>query len=149
MRVAHTLVLSGWTTLLLAASASSVAGTAADASPYATECGGCHVAYPAKSLSRSDWSRVLGSLGRHYGVDASLDAGPLEAVALQLGARPAASGTAAALPRITAQPWFREEHREVDAWFRSRSVGSAANCSACHTGAERGDFDEHSIRMPR
>jgi mono/diheme cytochrome c family protein len=27
-------------------------------------------------------------------------------------------------------------------------VKSAANCAACHTGAERGNFDDDNIRLP-
>jgi mono/diheme cytochrome c family protein len=54
------------------------------------------------------------------------------------------------LPRITRSNWFVHEHDEIPAaTFKSPAVRSAANCSACHTGADRGDFDEHSIRMPQ
>jgi hypothetical protein len=119
--------------------------------PYATECGGCHVAFPAKFLPRSDWQLVLGDLERHYGVDASLDADTLEAVARHLGVsgqRPPGKAVAT-LPRITTQPWFRREHRELPAAaFRSRDVKGAADCSACHLRAERGDFEEESLRVP-
>lgn len=138
-------------TLFLAltlASTSNVA-TASDVAVYAAECGGCHVAYPTSLLQRADWSRVVGSLDRHYGVDASLDADTLQAIIRHTGASPAAATTNAALPRITTQPWFRKEHDELGAsTFQSASVRSAANCSACHLDAERGEFDEHSIRTP-
>lgn len=119
--------------------------------PYADECGSCHVAYPARLLSVTQWSRVLADLERHYGVDATMAEGTRRVVARQLGvtglAAPAAIAT---LPRITAQPWFLEEHDEVGtATFRSSAVRSAANCTACHAGAARGDFDEDSVRIPR
>jgi mono/diheme cytochrome c family protein len=122
------------------------------ATVFATECGGCHVAYPGQLMQPADWSRVLGSLDHHYGVDASLDPQALAAVASHLGAQvsPAPRGPVATpLPRITTSGWFRKEHGEVPsrAWS-SPSVRSAANCSACHTGAGRGNFDEHSVRIP-
>jgi mono/diheme cytochrome c family protein len=119
--------------------------------PYAAECGSCHVAYSNRMLAPAEWSRVLGDLEHHYGVDASLDAPTLQAVARGLGvATPAAPDPKLALTRITTQRWFREEHDEVGAaTFRSPAVRSAANCAACHAGAERGDYEEDHVRIPR
>ena len=122
------------------------------ATTYQAECGSCHTAYPARFLKPADWSRVLATLDAHYGTDATLDAVALDAVARHLGARtPSAHApSATALPRITRSPWFVEEHDEIPAaTFRSPAVHSAANCSACHAGADRGDFDEHSVRIPK
>ena len=119
---------------------------------YAEECGACHTAYPARLLRPADWAVVLATLDRHFGVDASLDATTRAAVARQLGvdAAVASAATTKAAPRITQQGWFREEHDEISAQlFRSPAVRSAANCSACHAGADRGQFDEHSVRIPR
>lgn len=128
---------------------------AANSSPAAVfveECGACHVAYPGNLMKPADWSQVLGRLDRHYGVDASLDPQALAAVASHLrAAMPVSSAgeQASPLPRITTYRWFREEHDDVSsrAWS-SPAVRSASNCSACHPGAERGRFDEHSIRVP-
>ena len=125
---------------------------AAKSDAYAEECGACHTAYPARLLPRADWAVVLATLDRHFGVDASLDATTRAAVAQQLGVDPAAASVATtkATPRITQQGWFHEEHDEISAQlFRSPSVRSAANCNACHAGADRGQFDEHSVRIPR
>lgn len=119
---------------------------------YAEECGSCHAAYPARLLRSADWAVVLATLERHYGVDAALDAAALASVATQLGVdNPIASAsTTKAAPRITQQGWFREEHDEISSQlFRSPAVRSAANCAACHANAERGEFDEHSVRIPR
>ena len=128
------------------------AAASSPAAVFTEECGACHVAYPGKLMPAADWSKVLGSLDRHYGVDASLDPQVLAAVAGHLGSKP--SGTKAgdssqALPRITTSSWFRKEHDEVSAkTWSSPAVKSAANCSACHPGAGRGDFNEHSVRIP-
>lgn len=52
--------------------------------------------------------------------------------------------------RITETRWFMKEHDEISAavWKRE-SVGSPANCGACHKGAEQGQFDEHQVRVPK
>ncbi len=125
---------------------------AAEPIAYAEECGACHMAYPARLLRPAAWAVVLATLDRHFGVDASLDATTRAAVARQLGVDPAiaSAATTTAAPRITQQGWFREEHDEISAQlFRSPAVRSAANCTACHAGAERDQFDEHSVRIPR
>ena len=128
------------------------AATSSPAAVFAEECGVCHVAYSGNLMQPADWSKVLGSLDRHYGVDASLDPQVLAVVASHLRARPPATKAgdkSQALPRITTSSWFRKEHDEVSAKaWSSPAVKSAANCSACHPGADRGEFDEHAIRIP-
>lgn len=91
-------------------------------------------------------------LPHHFGTDASLDAAQVEQIGTWLvqNADRRHAGAAAPQDRITLTRWFVREHREVPraAWKRA-SVGSASNCAACHAGANQGDFDEHSIRIPR
>lgn len=140
-------------TLSLAATITHAAGsTPPGATTYQAECGSCHTAYPSRFLKPADWGRVLATLDGHYGTDATLDAAALDAIARHLGAsaQSARATSATTLPRITRNPWFLEEHDEIPAAkFKSPAVSSAANCSACHTGAERGDFDERSVRIPK
>jgi nitrate/TMAO reductase-like tetraheme cytochrome c subunit len=52
--------------------------------------------------------------------------------------------------RITETRWFVKKHDEVPraTWSR-KSVGSAANCAACHRQAEQGVFDDDSVRIPK
>jgi hypothetical protein len=120
---------------------------------YQQECGACHTAYPSRFLPAASWQRLLGNLGHHFGTDASLDAAATQRLSGWLAAHAGGSGRrgAEAPPgdRITRSAWFIGEHREIDAtvWKRS-AVKSAANCAACHTGAEKGNFDEHQIRIP-
>ncbi len=53
-------------------------------------------------------------------------------------------------PRISTTAWFVRKHDEVRAEvWRRPSVGSPANCLACHSGAEKGDFDEDRVKIPR
>ena len=69
--------------------------------------------------------------------------------ALPLAAR-AATSSAPPEDRISRSAWFRREHREVSAaTWALPAVKSAANCGACHTQADQGDFSERHIRLPR
>jgi hypothetical protein len=105
----------------------------------------------------------MGNLAEHFGDNAEVDAQTnahllalLEAHAAdsgysRLGAkvmRRARSGEAPL--RITETAWFVGKHDEVPAatWKRA-AVGSPANCAACHREADRGIFDEHSVRIPK
>lgn len=118
---------------------------------YRSECGSCHLAYPPQLLSAHSWSRVMAGLSRHFGSDASLDPATAATIGAYLRAHAGSArkfGTAA--DRISATPWFAREHEEVPAAFwNSPAVRSAANCAACHGGAERGDYSERTVRLPR
>ena len=52
--------------------------------------------------------------------------------------------------RIEETAYFNLHHTDVGAevWQR-KSVGSKANCKACHPGAEKDNFDEKEISIPR
>lgn len=118
---------------------------------YLEECGGCHVPYPASGLPAASWDALMGGLDRHFGSDASLapqDAGTIRRWLRTNAGRGAANRTEPL--RITRTAWFLHEHDEISvATWRSPAVKSAANCAACHRGAERGDFSEHDVRIPR
>lgn len=127
----------------------AAAGRMDDHAVLQAECGSCHVAYPADTLTRAAWGQVLGRLDRHYGVDASLDEASLAAIARAIGTAPD-TRAAASLPRITTTAWFREEHDEVNAAvWRRPAVKSASNCDACHPRAARGEFEDDEVRIPR
>jgi hypothetical protein len=120
---------------------------------WQAECAGCHIAYPPQLLPAQAWRRMMLQLDRHYGTDASLEA----SVAAEIGAyleRHSGSGKRArGVPeslRITETAWFVREHDEVPrAAWSNPAVKRAANCAACHTAAEQGDFHERNIRIPR
>ena len=158
--------------LLFAALASIATGALADSSRFAAddprwraECGGCHAAFPPALLTAPAWRQVMGALDRHYGTDASLDAATAREIASFLernagdarrGAPPAAVKVATGvqapqpLPRLADSPWFAREHRKIPAsTIARRDVGSLANCGACHPAADRGDFSERAVRVPR
>jgi len=120
---------------------------------YKQECAACHVAFPPGMLPSDSWRRLLINLPRHYGTDASLDATTVNELATWLSANAGTYKRVRGTPpedRITKSAWFIRKHDEVPAavWQRP-AVKSAANCIACHTQAAQGDFNEHSVSIPR
>ena len=127
------------------------------------ECASCHLAYSPALLPRASWQRLMGSLDRHFGENASLDPASQADILRFLEANAADAGTSQigrrvmqrmgakdAPMRITETRWFVGKHDEVPraTWLR-KSVGSAANCAACHSKAEQGMFDDDSVRIPK
>ena len=120
---------------------------------YQQECAACHIAYPPGMLPAASWQRLMGNLQNHYGTDASLDAATVKQLSVWLNTHAGTYKRVSAPPpddRITRSAWFIREHDEVQAatWKRP-AVKSAANCVACHTQADQGDFRERNIRIPR
>lgn len=120
---------------------------------YQQECAACHTAYPPSMLPAASWQRVMNNLPRHYGTDASLDPATVKQITTWLGANAGSYERAREQPpenRITRSAWFIREHDEVSAaTWKLPAVKSAANCAACHTRSEQGDFNEHNVRIPR
>ncbi len=123
---------------------------------YQQECASCHLAYPPGLLPAASWQRLMGTLPRHFGTDASVDATTQKQLtgwlAANAGTDRKVTRDPAAPPedRITRSTWFVHEHDEVAAatWARP-AIQSAANCAACHTRADQGEFRERDIRIPR
>ena len=119
---------------------------------WQAECGSCHVAYPPRLLPAQSWRTIMKSLDRHFGVDASVDTGATADIGAFLEANARREGSKRSDPaalRITETGWFRHEHSGIAAsmWKRA-DVRSAANCGACHRGADNGDFSERNVRLP-
>ena len=105
----------------------------------------------------------MAGLDKHFGENASLDAATRDEInrflALnsadkldnRLAKRINQSIPANAAPlRISETRYFTAKHDEVSAsTFKRKSIGSAANCVACHKAAEKGDFSESQIKIPR
>jgi mono/diheme cytochrome c family protein len=120
---------------------------------YQQECAACHIAYPPGMLPAASWQKLMATLPRHYGSDASLDAASVKELSGWLSANAGTYKRVSEAPpenRITRSAWFVRKHDEVptSAWKRA-AVKSASNCSACHTQAAQGDFNEHNVRIPR
>ncbi len=120
---------------------------------YAQECASCHIAYPAGMLPASSWERLMSNLPKHFGVDASLEPAQLKQLTPWLVSHAGTMRRVADNPpqdRISQSAWFVRKHHEVpaDTWKRA-SIKSASNCAACHRGADKGDFDEDNVRVPK
>lgn len=130
---------------------------------WKAECASCHTLYHPGLLPERSWRKMMSGLDKHFGENASLDPATSKEItdflvkysADQSGdrrsSRIARSIPASAAPlRITETAWFKGEHDEVSpsVWKRPK-IGSPSNCSACHAGAEKGDFSEHRVRIPR
>ncbi|WP_310447895.1 diheme cytochrome c [Thiobacillus sp.] len=127
------------------------------------ECASCHIAYAPAFLPKASWRRVIGGLDQHFGENASLDPVTQADILRFLESNAADSGTSQmgnrvmrdigpkdAPLRVTETRWFVRKHDEVSraVWSR-KSVGSAANCAACHRQAEQGVFDEDTVNIPK
>ena len=118
---------------------------------YTTECAACHTAYPPGMLPARSWTRIMTGLNKHYGTDASLDAATVKQLSTWLQTHAGTHERVRETPpedRLTRSEWFLREHRKLDPSVWSHmSIKSAANCAACHTGADRGEYDDN-LRFP-
>ena len=120
---------------------------------YIQECASCHLAFPPGLLPAASWRRIMDKLARHYGTDASIDPPLTRKLLGWLETHAGTSKRTREQPpedRITRAAWFLREHDQVPpSTWQLPGVKSPANCSACHTQAEQGDFSERHIRLPR
>ena len=150
---------TSWVVVSLVASHAAFAGddrrapATAVLPTYKQECGACHVVFPPGMLPLDSWRRLLSNLPHHYGTDASLDPATVNELAAWLSANAGTYKRVAEVPpedRITRSAWFIRKHDEVPgAVWKRPAVKSATNCAACHTLADQGDFNEHTVRIPR
>ncbi len=157
-------ILLGW--ILVAPFATAHAqqpGARAPEQVWRAECASCHIAYPPGYLPERSWRRLVSGLDKHFGQDASLDEAALKTITQYLAGNSAERSSerraarflqsipASVTPlRITDTAYFKRKHDEVpaDAWKRQK-VGSPSNCIACHSTADKGDFSERNVRIPR
>lgn len=130
---------------------------------WAAECASCHMLYHPGLLPEKSWNKMMGGLDKHFGENASLDAATQTEITRFLALNSAdksdnrrssrinqSIATNAAPLRITETRYFTAKHDEVSAaTFKRKSIGSASNCVACHKGAEKGDFSESQVKIPR
>jgi hypothetical protein len=120
---------------------------------YQQECAACHIAFVPGMLPATSWTRMMGSLDKHYGTDASLDEASVREISGWLQGHAGTYKRVREEPpqdRITMSAWFVRKHRRLDApVWKHASVKSAANCAACHTGADKGQYDDDSgLKFP-
>lgn len=119
------------------------------------ECGACHLAFQPQMLPKRSWEKIMTGLSDHFGEDASLDETSAKHIKTYLVDNAADGGWLNGkflrgvkdnmTPlRITKMPyWVREHNEEVPnkVWSFPK-VKSKANCKACHSRAERGNYDD-------
>jgi cytochrome c553 len=119
---------------------------------WAKECSACHIAYAPGLLPAASWRKLMSGLDKHFETDASLTVPENLDVTAFLVANASNRWTGASAPlRITETQWFKRRHSTEEvapAVWKRASVKSAANCKACHAGADKADFNERSIKIP-
>ena len=118
------------------------------------ECSACHMVYQPEMLPARSWESLITGLSDHFGESAALDATVADDIKAYLVANAAdAPGVKSRWTkgiaktdtplRISETPRFIRAHGEVNpAAFKRKDIGSAANCAACHTGADKGLYTE-------
>jgi hypothetical protein len=104
-------------------------------------------------LPAASWRRLMGGLDRHYGSDATIEPVSRQQIEAWLLRHAGGYRRGSDVPppddRITRAEWFVRKHRGVEAaTWRLPSVKTAANCAACHPGADRGQYDDDHLRLP-
>ncbi len=132
-----------------------------DNSTYAEKCGACHFAYLPELLPSGSWQEILSRLDNHNGAKVAIDAEPKGVISRYLEANAAEKSRARRAKkivrslkgqtptRITEVPYIHRKHDDISAEvFQRQSIGSFSNCSACHTTAEQGIFDDDNVKIP-
>lgn len=133
-----------------------------DNAAYKDACGACHFSYQAELLPSGSWEKILAGLEDHFGEAVEVDPESKKTIAAYLTANAAEHSSAKRAVkivrslgnqtplRITEIPYIQEKHHDVSAdVLKRKSIGSLSNCSACHTTAEKGIYDDDNVVIPK
>lgn len=128
---------------------------------YKENCGACHFVYQPDLLPSGSWNAILNGLENHFGEAITIDPNSLKNIFEYLTANAAdLSSTEHAKKimkslgnqtplRVTETSYIQKEHREISKNILNRkAIGSLSNCSACHTNAEKGIYDDDNVTIP-
>ena len=128
------------------------------ASTYKKVCGQCHMPYPPEFLPSGSWEKLLGSTEKHFGGTLEIDHKTKGMIAPYLKENSAESSKSRISQkimqsldgitplRLTEVPYILKKHRKISSdVFQKRSIGSFANCKACHPSADKWIFDKKVI----
>jgi hypothetical protein len=131
-------------------------------STYEAGCGECHFIYQPELLPSASWMKILDQLDDHFGEEIDLDPDSIKVISEYLKSNGAENSSAKRavkimrsigthVPlRITAIPYIREKHHELNPdILKRKSIGSLSNCIACHPAAEKGIYEEDSVKIPQ
>jgi hypothetical protein len=129
---------------------------------YKETCGECHFAYQPELLPSASWLKILNQLDDHFGEEIEVVPDTIKNISDYLKTNGAENSSAKRsvkimrslgnqVPmRITDIPYIREKHHELNpAVFKRESIGSLANCTACHITAEKGIYDDDDVKIPK
>lgn len=117
---------------------------------YQKECGSCHMAFQPSLLNRDSWTKMMDNLANHFKTDASLDAQDTKTIKDYLVKNSSQNmRNPDGVIAISQMPWFKKEHRKISATtIANDKIKTLSNCMACHTTADKGDYDEDNIKIP-
>jgi len=128
---------------------------------FKEECGACHFAYQPALLPSGSWDKILGRLEDHFGADVELEPESKKIIADYVKANAAETSRAkravkimrclqGQIPiRITEIPYIQRKHRKISPdVFNRDTIGSRSNCSACHSTAEKGIYEDDFVAIP-
>ncbi len=129
---------------------------------YKEACGDCHLAYQPELMPSGSWQKILDQLDDHFGEELEVDPDTIKTISEYLKTNSAEKSLSKQskkimrslrnqVPmRITSIPYIRREHHELGpAIFKRKTIGSMANCEACHITANRGIYDDDDVRIPK
>lgn len=136
--------------------------TTANNPTYKENCGACHFAYQPELLPSGSWYKILNGLADHFGETIELDAESKNEVSVYLRSNAAEFSSSELagkimksigswIPlRITEISYIQKNHHEINQnVLKQESVGSLSNCSACHTDAESGSYNDDNVKIPK
>ena len=129
---------------------------------YREACGECHLAYQPELMPSGSWQKILNQLDDHFGEEIEVDPDTKKTISEYLKTNSAENSLSKRskktmrslgnqVPmRISDIPYICEKHHELDpAIFKRKSIGSMANCTACHITAEKGIYDDDDVKIPK
>ena len=136
-----------------------------DNKQYKDECGSCHFAYQPGLLPTKSWEKLLTAeaLKKHFGENAELDADTLKVIYDYAIANAAdksyhkrsrkiaiATENIEAPLRVTEVRYIKRKHHEIPEKMikGNKDVKSLSYCDACHTQANKGVYDEDTVKIP-
>ncbi len=131
-------------------------------STYEEECGACHFVYQPGLLPSASWVQILANLDDHFGEMIELDNDSRKIIADYLKSSSAEYSSAKRAVKImrslkgktpfkiTDIPYIIEKHHEISlSVLKRESIGSLSNCSACHTTAKDGIYEDDNVVIPK
>jgi hypothetical protein len=129
---------------------------------YIEECGGCHFAYQPELLPSGSWKKIMAGLDDHFEDEIEIDTESINVISEYLISNSAEKSSAKRAVkivrclrgrtpiRISEIPYIIEKHDEIDPKIYNReSIGSLSNCTACHTTAGKGIYDDDNVKIPK